>query len=80
MDMHTNWNLMIGMRPVMEAFEKMKEHLIPFHPCLLHYLHFIMNLTLVVVQDHECECYSMAMIDGNLECSHLMCIHKAYKS
>jgi hypothetical protein len=52
MDMHAYWNLMLETLPVMGAFENMKEHSIPFYPCLTHYLHFIMNFTLVVVLDH----------------------------
>ncbi len=52
MDMHANWNLMLGMLPFMEAFENTREHSIHFCPCSLHYLHFIMNHALVVVQDH----------------------------
>jgi hypothetical protein len=56
---------MLGILPLMEAFENTKENSIPFHPCLLHYLHFIMNHALLVNKTIcECECYSMATTDG----------------
>ena len=57
---------MLGMLPLVKAFENTKEHLIQFRPYLLHYLHFIMYHGALVVDKtiYECECYSMAMIDG----------------
>ena len=52
MDMHSNWNLMLGILPPMESFENVKEHVFLFHPFLMHYLHFIVNHASLVVLDH----------------------------